>query len=125
MNITKSIALTLGVAGAMATSGCLMANMGTLQEATKPVEQNQYTVLGDRVQGVDSQWMLWSLSTAKPGSPSLRALDDAKAKVPGTDALVEVSQNVETYMYPIPPFFILQNVRTRVTGTPVKFDSKK
>ena len=118
-------ALALCMAGAMSMSGCLMANMGTLQDTTKPVLQNRYTVLGDRVSGVDSQWMLWSFSTAQPGSPSLRALDKAKAKIAGTDALVEVSQNVETYLYPIPPFFILQNVRTRVTGTPVRIDSPK
>lgn len=116
----KFALLALCAVATCMTSGCLMANMGTLQESTKPIEVGKYTVLGDRVTGVDSQWMLWSISTAKPGSPSLRALDDAKAKVQGADALVEVSQNVETYMYPIPPFFILQNVKTRVTGTPVK-----
>lgn len=116
----KYALLAICAVGVFMTSGCLMANMGTIQEATKPIEQGKYTVLGDRVSGCDSQWMLWSLSTAQPGSPSLRALDKAKAQVAGTDALIEVSQNVETYLYPIPPFFVLQNVRTRVTGTPIK-----
>ena len=116
----KYALLAICAVGVFMTSGCLMANMGTIQAATKPIEQGKYTVLGDRVSGCDSQWMLWSLSTAQPGSPSLRALDKAKAQVAGTDALIEVSQNVETYLYPIPPFFVLQNVRTRVTGTPIK-----
>ena len=122
MNINKIMALALCAAGAMTMSGCLLANMGTLQETTSPVTQGQYTVLGDRVTGVDSVWMLWSLTTAKPGSPALRALDKAKAQISGTDALIEVSQNVETYMYLIPPFFIFENVKTRVTGTPVKLE---
>lgn len=101
-------------------SGCMMANMGTLQDSTFPVQKGEYTVLGDRVTAVDDMWILpFGISDGRPGSPSLRALDKAKSKVPGTDGLVEVSQNVETYVYPI-PIFPIMNVKTRVSGTPVK-----
>ncbi len=116
----KLALLALCAAGVVMTSGCMITNMGTLQEATKPIEQGKYTVLGDRVSGVDSMWILpFGISDGRPGSAALRALDEAKAKCPTADALVEVSQNVETYLYPIPLFPIMQS-KTRVTGTPVK-----
>lgn len=119
----KNIALVaLCAIAASLTSGCLMQNMGTLQDTTAPIEQGKYTVLGDRVSGVDSTWILpFGITDAKPGSPALRALDEAKAKVSGADALVEVSQSVETYLYPIPIFPIMQS-KVRVTGTPVKIN---
>lgn len=117
---TRIVALALCMAGAMSMSGCLMANMGTLQDSTKPVLQSKYTVLGDRVSGTDDMWILpFGISDGRPGSPALRALDKALAKAQGAEALVEVSQNVETYVYPIPLFPIMQ-VKTRVTGTPIK-----
>ncbi|MBQ6925140.1 MAG: hypothetical protein IJQ73_10910 [Kiritimatiellae bacterium] len=124
MKISKSVALALCAAGAMATSGCLTNTTGTMQDTTKPVLQSKYTVLGDRVSGVDSQWILpFGIRQQLPGSAALRALDKAKGKVPGTDALVEASQNVEIYQYwPLPPVI---KVDTRVSGIPVKIDSLK
>lgn len=116
----RMLASVFCVAVAMAMSGCLMANMGTLQDSTKPVLQSRYSVLGDRVSGTDVMWILpFGITVGKPGSPALRALDVAMAQSSGADALVEVSQNVETYVYPIPIFPIMQ-VITRVSGTPVK-----
>ena len=101
-------------------SGCLMTNMGTLQEATFPIQKGEYTVLGDRVQAVDDMWIFpFGISDGRPGSPALRALDKAKAKVEGTEGLIEVSQSVETYVYPL-LFIPVMNVKTRVTGIPVK-----
>ena len=119
----KITPLVLAAVSAVVSTGCLMTNMGTLQDTTKPVEQGKYTVLGDRVSGVDSMWILpFGITDGRPGSPALRALDEAKAKCPRADALVEVSQNVETYMYPI-PFFPIMQAKTRVTGTPVKINN--
>jgi len=37
-------------------------------------------------------------------------------------ANIEVTQNVETYVYPI-PFFPIMQAKTRVTGTPVKINN--
>lgn len=121
----RIVALVLCVAGALSMSGCLMANMGTLQESTKPVLQSKYTVLGDRVSGVDDMWILpFGFTDGRPGSPALRALDKALQQVNGADALVEVSQNVETYVYPV-PFFPIMQVKTRVTGTPIRIQGLK
>lgn len=116
----KITPLALCAVAAVVSSGCLMQNMGTLQDTTTPIEQGRYTVIGGRVSGVDSMWILpFGITDARPGSPALRALDEAKSKAPGADALVEVSQSVETYLYPIPIFPIMQS-KTRVTGIPVK-----
>ena len=102
-----------------------MANMGTLQDSTKPLEQGGYSVLGDRVSGTDVMWLFpFGFTDGRPGSPALRALDKAMEQSRGADALVEVSENVETYVYPIPLFPIMQ-VTTRVTGTPVKLASPR
>ena len=126
MKLTRTLSLTLCAGVALAMSGCLMSNTGTLQEATLPVLQSKYTVLGDRVSGTDSTWRLWSLplTPLRSGSPALRALYEAKAKIPETDGLVEVSQNTEVYLYPI-FFFVIQRDVVRVTGTPVKVNSLK
>lgn len=117
-NNMKTRMLLLMAACAVLTSGCLMQNMGTLQEATKPIEQGKYTVIGDRVSGADIMWVgPFGITDGRPGSPAMRALDRAMDKAEGADALIEVSENVETYAYyPFPIFQII----TRVTGTPVK-----
>lgn len=105
---------------AVLSSGCLMQNMGTLQDTTRPIEQGKYSVIGDRVSGSDIMWIgPFGINDGRPGSPAMRALDRAMDKAEGADALVEVSENVETYVYPI-PFFPIFQVITRVTGTPVK-----
>lgn len=122
----RIIALALCVAGVMSMSGCLMANMGTLQDSTKPVLQGRYDVVDERVTGKDTMWIfLFGFTDGRAGSPAMRALDDAMGKSKVTpDALIEVSENVETYVYPI-PFFPIMQVTTRVTGTPVKFHGTK
>lgn len=112
----KFALLALCAAGVAVTSGCRTNMGGGFQPCSKPVEQGKYDVLGDRVSGSDSSWILpFGLSQDKPGNPALRALDDAKAKAPGADALVEVGVNLEHVNYGIAHQFI-----TRVTGTPVK-----
>jgi len=120
MTTNKTPMLAACIACAAMMSGCMMTNMGTLQEATFPIQKGEYTVIGDRVQAVDNMWIFpFGISDGRPGSPALRALDKAKAKAPGADGLVEVSQSVETYVYPL-LFVPVMNVKTRVTGTPVK-----
>lgn len=115
MNIKNIAILAACAVGIAFSTGCIMNAGGSFQPCSKPVDQGKYTVLGDRVSGTDSQYTVFGYTFAKPGNPAIRALDGAKAKAPGADALIEVGQNVELLM--LGP---VQVTTTRVTGTPVK-----
>lgn len=116
MNI-KSIAIVASCAlGIALTTGCRTNVGGGIMTSTKPVTQGQYVVVGDRVEASESSWMgPFGITTAKPGNPTLRCLDEALKKAPGADALIETGYNVEFVNYGIVKQFI-----TRVIGTPVK-----
>lgn len=112
----KLALLALCAAGVAVTSGCRTNLGGGIMSSTKPVEQGKYDVLGDRVSGYESSWYgPFGVSYAKPGNAVLRCLDEAKAKAPGADALIEVGQNMEMVNYGI-----ARQIITRIEGTPVK-----
>ena len=116
MHIKNIAILAAFAAGIVVTSGCRTNLGGGLMSSTKPVEQGKYTVLGDRVSGYESSWYgPFGISYAKPGNATLRCLDEAKAKAPGADALIEVGQNMEMVNYGI-----ARQIITRIEGTPVK-----
>ena len=115
-NMKKLALLALCAAGVAVTSGCRTNLGGGIMASTKPVEQGKYDVLGDRVSGYESSWYgPFGISYAKPGNAALRCLDEAKAKAPGADALIEVGQNMEMVNYGV-----ARQIITRVEGTPVK-----
>lgn len=116
MNVKNIALMALCAAGVAVTSGCRTNLGGGIMPSTKPVEQGKYTVLGDRVSGSESSWFgPFGVSYAKPGNAALRCLDEAKAKAPGADALIEVGQNMEMVNWGI-----ARQIITRVEGTPVK-----
>lgn len=116
MNIQNIAIVALCAAGIAVASGCRTNMGGGLIPSSMPLEQGKYEVLGDRVSGYESSWFgPFGVSYAKPGSAVLRCLDEAKAKAPGADALIEVSQNLEMVNYGV-----ARQIITRVEGTPVK-----
>ena len=116
MNIKNIALLAACAAGIAITTGCRTNTGGSFQPCSKPIDQGKYTVLGDRVSGEESYWLLpFGITTAKPGNTALRCLDQARAQVPGADALIEVGENVEMVNWGI-----ARQIITRVTGTPVK-----
>lgn len=113
----KKIVLVASCAMMVAfVSGCRTNIGGGIMSSTRPLEQGKFIVLGDRVEGYESSWILpFGLTHAKSGSSSLRSLDEALNKVPGSEALIEASVNIETVNY-----FVAKRIITRITGIPVK-----
>ena len=111
MNMVKMIAIGLVAA---AITGCTTTPQN-FTYASKPVEQGRYTVLGEEVEGTDTQVSVLGFGVGRPGSPQRRALKAALGKAAGADALVEMSVDYQTIN-----LWWVYVLTTRVTGTPVK-----
>lgn len=110
----KLIGMIAIAATAVVMTGCTTAPQNFVF-ASKPIEQGRYTVLGDEVEGMDSQLMILGYGVGLPGSPQRRALKTALSKAAGADALVEMSVD-----YQMLNLCFVQVLTTRITGTPVK-----
>ena len=98
----------------LAMTGC-MSTPGGITDASIPLEQGRYTVIGDQVDGVDRQVVVFGYGISKVGSPQHRAYRQALEKAPGADGLITLGVNTEMLN-----LFVLQVITSRVTGTPVK-----
>ena len=111
MKMIKIIAMGVVVA---AINGCT-TTPNSFTYASKPVEQGRYTVLGEEVEGTDTQVSVLGFGVGLPGSPQRRALKTALRKAAGADALVEMAVDYQTIN-----LWWVYVLTTRVTGTPVK-----
>ena len=110
----KLVAFAAVMAGALAMTGCSTTPQNFVA-SSKPVLQGRYTVLGDEVEGTDTQVMILGIPLGLPGSPQQRALRTALDKAAGADALIEMSVD-----YQVLNLWWAHLMTTRVTGTPIK-----
>jgi hypothetical protein len=101
------LAATLLVAGCMHTTG-------GVAPSNVPLAQGGYTVIGPAY-GDDCQWALLGLLPLSGGNETRRAVEQAIAETPGTDALVNVSADTFTQFW-----IILTRHCTEVHATAVK-----
>lgn len=103
------------VAGVMmAVTGCSTYPAG-FSDKSVPVDQGRYTVMGDEVEGSDTQVCILGFGLSMPGSPQRRALKAAMDRSNGADGLVSMAIDQQLIN-----LAVVQIITTRVTGTPVK-----
>lgn len=111
----KNIALmTVAVLGVAFVSGCLSVPAGYVT-SNIPVSQNGYTVVADKVSGVDQQINVLGFGVSRFGSAQDRAVQNALKQAPGADALVGMAIDFQSSN-----LVFVQILTTRVTGTAVK-----
>lgn len=102
-------------AAAFAMSGCT-TYPGTIQDKSKPMDQNGYTVVADEVSATECQVSVFGISVSdQRGSAGRRMYKTALAKAPGADALIEYTTDVKQVM--AGPVFLQWFT---LTGIPVK-----
>ena len=114
----KLIGFAAVAATAMVMTGCTTAPQN-FSDASLPVEQGKYTVVGEEVEGSDSQLIVLGYGVGLPGSPQRRALKSALDKASGADGLVGMAVDYQVFN-----LFLIQFMTTRVTGTPIKVNNK-
>ncbi|MBR4188853.1 MAG: hypothetical protein IKQ55_02710 [Kiritimatiellae bacterium] len=110
-------ALAVAVAAAVVLTGC-MSFPGTIQDKTKPMEPNGYTVVGPQVQSQHWSWVLLGIPISDvSGSLSQEMYKSCLEKAGnGADALIEYS--MDTTFIVLGPLGTI--TRQTMTGTPVK-----
>ena len=113
----KHLAVAAIAAGMLITTGCHTVPHN-FSDASIPIDQGRYTVVGDEVMGEDTQVFICGIPLSLPGSGQRRALKQAIGQAPGSDALVSMCVDVQ-YLNLI----FVQIVTTKISGTPVKTDN--
>lgn len=118
----KAIRLLTVAAGIVLTAGCI-SDPTTFCTSSVPVEQGKYTVLAEGVTGTHTEvnWLFFTFGLG--GSGQRHALADALGQVPGSDALVAMAVDTESFI--LFPFLLPSFYTTRVSGTPVKVHAEK
>lgn len=114
----KLLGFAAAAAAALAISGCNTYPAG-FSDKSIPMEQGKYTVVGEEVEGTDSQLVVFGYGVGLPGSPQRRSLKAALDKAPGADALITMAFDQQLLN-----LFGVQVITTRCTGTPVKTNNK-
>lgn len=114
----KLIGFAAVAATAMVMTGCTIAPVH-FADASLPVDQGRYAVVGEEVEGSDSQLLILGYGLGMPGSPQRRALKNAMDKAPGSDGLVGMAVDFQVLN-----LAVVQIMTTRVTGTPIKTNNK-
>ena len=111
-------------AGAVAASLCgCMSDAVSFTTSSVPCEQGKYTVLADEVTGTCTEvnWLFFTFGAG--GSGQRHALDDALSQIPGSEGLVGMAVDQESFM--LVPFVLPSFFTVRVTGTPVRLSNTK
>ena len=99
----------------LAVSGCY-SYPGTIQDKSKPIAQDGYTVVGNEVSATELQVFLFGVPMSDlRGSAGRRMYKNALAQAPGSDALIEYT----TDMKMVNLNFLMFQWYT-LTGVPVK-----
>lgn len=119
MNMMRTVMVAAGLALA---AGCI-SDPTTFCSSSIPIEQGKYSVLAEEVTGTHTEvnWLFFTFGLG--GSGQRHALKSALAQVPGTDALVAMAVDTETFF--LVPFALPTFYTTRVSGTPVKIYADK
>ena len=118
MKTARRILVLAPVLALFAFAGCTTAPVW-FEPSSAPVPPEGYTIHGLEVSGASSQIWVFGIGGNSSDSNQRRAYRDAMAQAPGADALV--SMCIDQSSVCIFPFFM--QVTTRVTGTPVKFNT--
>lgn len=110
----KLIKVAVAACAVAVATGCSTMPAGFVDKSI-PMEQGKYAVVGEEVEGQDTQVVILGFGLALPGSPQRRALSDAMSKAPNADGLISMAIDQQ-----IINLNVVQFVTTRVTGTPVK-----
>lgn len=129
----KLVACTAVAIVAAAFTGCVSVP-GQIVDRSKPVEQGQYTVVGDTVSSsvynvsvfgiplppifADSKGADEMVDNIISSGQGRLLYHKALEKAPGADALIEYSMDNQYGIFPLPPFIFIG--RTTLSGTPVK-----
>lgn len=112
MKILAGVAIA---ATAIVVSGC-SSYPGTIQDKSKPMNQNGYTVVGEEVSATECQVSVFGISASDlRGSAGRRMYKKALAQAPGADALIEYTTDTKNMM--LGPVFLQWFT---LTGTAVK-----
>ena len=114
----KLVGLAVVAVVAVMMSGCSTYPVNFADKSI-PMEQGKYTVIGNEIEGTDSQLIVLGYGLSMPGSPQRRALKDAMKKAPGADGMISMA--IDQQMINLA---LVQIVTTRCTGTPVKLNNK-
>ena len=111
----KVIMVAAIAAVAMIMSGC-HSYPGSIQDKSKPIAQNGYTVVGDEASATECQITVFGIGLSDlRGSAGRRMYKTALAQAPGADALIEYTTDVRDVA--LGPIFVQWFT---LTGTPVK-----
>lgn len=118
----KAIRTFTMAAGLVLAAGCI-SDPTAFCTSSIPVEQGKYTVLAEGVTGTHTEvnWLFFTFGLG--GSGQRHALADALAQVPGSDALVAMAVDTESFI--LFPFILPSFYTTRVTGTPIRVHAEK
>lgn len=89
------LAVAAFAVGAFALSGC-MTVPGVIQDKTKPIQQNGYTVVAEEVSATEPMVMVFGFAASDVrGSLSRRLYQKCLKQAPGADALIEFTTDVK------------------------------
>ena len=98
-------------------TGCFTSPVA-FERSSAPVPASGFTVCGSDVEGTHDRVWVFGIGGTLSESPQHIAYKTALGKANGADALVGMTIDEQSVF--VVPFFSL--VRTRVVGTPVKFN---
>lgn len=118
----KTMRMIMVAAGLVLSAGCI-SDPTAFCVSSVPVGQGKYSVLAEEVTGTHTEvnWLFFTFGLG--GSGQRHALSDALSQVPGSDALVAMAIDTESFI--LVPFVLPSFYTTRVTGTPVKIHADK
>lgn len=100
---------------AFALSGCSTVP-GAIQDKTKPIEQNGYTVVADEVSASEQMIMVFGFAASDVrGSLSRRLYQKCLKQAPGADALIEYTIDTKRVT-----LGVVNVISYTMTGTAVK-----
>lgn len=106
--------LALGLA--LLAPGCIkFVEPAALSSATEVLEPGAYKKVGSRVRGEADAIIIFGIPVGDTSHTAKVARDDAIARAPGSDALINVSMSFNTTIY----FGIVTVTNTWVWGEPV------
>jgi hypothetical protein len=112
--MSKLVKIAMVICAVAIASGCSTTPVAFVDKSV-PMEQGRYSVIGDEVEGSDTQFIVLGFGLGLPGSPQRRALSDAMSKVPSANGLISMAIDQQCIN-----LNWVQIITTRVTGTPVK-----
>ena len=117
--MTKKVLLScVAIFAVMLTLTSCISHPGVIQDKSKPINQNGYTVVGDEVSATECMVTIFGVPLSDlRGSAGRRMYKNALEQAPGADALIEYTTDTKGLNLPVIP---VQVVWYTLTGTPVK-----